>query len=434
MINGIVKIAARFWGQFFPERHIYLRSQGRLRYLTLPSSVQFASGALLALLFLWTTYASVTLAFHQGALDSRDARINELQANYDRLSRDLAQVQQRFVTATLNETNRQKQLAVAVTPPGAAVSTASELAGDVIAESQKSLKPDILPRQRPIGGGVDSTGAFSEVMPRERPKRPAFSLPESMTDLGGRNYAQTPSEPRLSGTTKRLNDNDIVAYLAGDAITAIASLEKLISLTGLDADTMLRRRNDLAANGATAKGGPLLSLPPSMTGKFLRRNLPGELAMPSTRKGRLEMLREALFSLPLAEPVEKYYISSGYGYRRDPFTHAKAFHSGMDLVAPMGDPVRSSAPGTVIFAGRNGPYGNMVEIDHGRGVKSRYGHLSKIAVTRGQKIGLRDLIGLVGNTGRSGTAHLHFEVWFDGKARDPRNFLKAGENVFQRQG
>ena len=88
----------------------------------------------------------------------------------------------------------------------------------------------------------------------------------------------------------------------------------------------------------------------------------------------------------------------------------------------------------IIFAGYNGPYGNMVEIDHGNGVKSRYGHMSRLAVSKGQKVGLRDVIGYVGNTGRSGTAHLHFEVWFDGKPRNPLNFLKAGENVFQRQG
>ncbi|MFP5468412.1 MAG: M23 family metallopeptidase, partial [Alphaproteobacteria bacterium] len=317
----------------------------------------------------------------------------------------------------------------------------------VLAENQdvatvKSGNPGVLPRPRPEALRDETpevlrreTNISSDVLPRMRPVRPVFTLPSNMTAIDGGlpdNDRATSMGPGLTGAKSA--QYDVMAYLAADAHTAVAALEKLINQTGLDADTMLRRRDEAAKPDTHAEGGPLLSLPPSMTAKFLRRNMPRELAMPSTRKGRLEMLREALFSLPLAEPVDKYYVSSAYGYRRDPFTHARAFHSGMDLVAPHGDPVLSSAPGTVIFAGPNGPYGNMVEIDHGRGVKSRYGHLSKITVTRGQKIGLRDLIGRVGNTGRSGTAHLHFEVWFDGKARDPRNFLKAGENVFQRQG
>ena len=76
----------------------------------------------------------------------------------------------------------------------------------------------------------------------------------------------------------------------------------------------------------------------------------------------------------------------------------------------------------------------MIELDHGQGIHTRFGHLSKINVRRGEMVSLRKLIGLVGSTGRSGTAHLHYEVWVDGKPRNPRNFMKAGENVFQRQG
>ncbi len=429
MSNGIVKIAASLWGQLFPERQVYLRSQGRVRYASLTPGLQFTGAAFLLAAFLWTVFVSANFAFQHGTLAGRDVRFDELSASNARLATELAEVQQRFLNTTLELETRQRRLSDLLAQNGG-VRAGAQVTREVI-----PVNPDLLPRPRPGGLHEDIGNLQTDVLPRTRPVRPAFSLPSNMTDLGGglnNEQATRSMDTRLSGA--RNAENDVVAYLAADANTTVSALEKLINLTGLDADTMLRRRDNLKPSEGFAEGGPLLTRPPSMTGKFLRSNLPGELAMPSTRKGRLELLREALFSLPLAEPVDKYYVSSGYGYRRDPFTHARAFHSGVDLVAPHGDPVRSSAPGTVIFAGSNGPYGNMVEIDHGRGVKSRYGHLSKITVERGQKVGLRDLIGLVGNTGRSGTAHLHFEVWFDGKARDPRNFLKAGENVFQRQG
>jgi murein DD-endopeptidase MepM/ murein hydrolase activator NlpD len=435
-------IAANFWRQLFPERQIYLRSQGRVRGVSLSPGAQFTGAAIFLLIFSWMTFASVNFAFHHGALVGRDAQFNALRTSNERLLAEIVQVQQRFLNTTMELEAKKRQLAELLAQNNRADTDIAVLAENQDVATVKSGNPGVLPRPRPEALRDETpevlrreTNISSDVLPRMRPVRPVFTLPSNMTAIDGGlpdNDRATSMGPGLTGAKSA--QYDVMAYLAADAHTAVAALEKLINQTGLDADTMLRRRDEAAKPDTHAEGGPLLSLPPSMTAKFLRRNMPRELAMPSTRKGRLEMLREALFSLPLAEPVDKYYVSSAYGYRRDPFTHARAFHSGMDLVAPHGDPVLSSAPGTVIFAGPNGPYGNMVEIDHGRGVKSRYGHLSKITVTRGQKIGLRDLIGRVGNTGRSGTAHLHFEVWFDGKARDPRNFLKAGENVFQRQG
>ncbi len=450
MINGIVKIAGRSWGQLFTERQIYLRSNGRVRFVSLTPGMQSAFGAFGLLAFMWISFTSVIFFADDAAIISRDAQIAELQANYDRLMQDLVQLKQQASTTVTEvhvaevqvaEVHNDPVLIAKAEAPIVAVPTEAvktDLVSQLDVPAEKALS-DLLPRPRPEGRRSQILdNPDREILPRERPQRPGFSLPENMTSLGTKTYAQdTRFDQSLSrgrGSDSVKAQNDVIAYLASDARTAVDALEKLINLTGLDADTMLRRQDAGTFGAGHAEGGPLLSVPPSMTGKLLRRNLQGDMALPSTRKGRLEMLREALFSLPLAEPVAKYYVSSGYGYRRDPFTRAKAFHSGVDMVAPHGDPVRSSAPGTIIFAGRNGPYGNMVEVDHGNGVKSRYGHLSKIDVTRGQKIGLHDLIGRVGNTGRSGTAHLHFEVWFDGKARDPRNFLKAGENVFQRKG
>lgn len=446
---GVGKIAARVWGQLLPEREIYLRSNGRVRYLSLTPQLQliFGIGGLVAIA--WISFASIYFAVHQERLAARDKQIAEMQTNYFRLTSELANViQKNVIQKNVTQNNSAGMAATEINPREGAI-IASDVGSQVDGQPpvevsaakspsavapEKSFTSDVLPRPRPERPRNTVSNIQKEILPRARPRRPSVSLPDSMTAISGNAYTLDNAAPpglerrRYPDTTKI--QDDVIGYLASDAKTAAVALEKLINLTGLDADTMLRRQGE----GSLAEGGPLLKLPPSMEGKLLRRIMPGDIAVPVTRKGRVEILREALFSLPLAEPVDKYYISSGYGYRRDPFTRAKAFHSGVDMVAPHGHAVRSSAPGTIVFAGRNGPYGNMVEVDHGNGVKSRYGHLSKITVNRGQRIGLRDLIGLVGNTGRSGTAHLHFEVWFDGKPRDPRNFLKAGENVFQRQG
>lgn len=434
MSNGIAMIAAGLWGRLFPERQLYLRSNGRVRYFSLSPLAQFIGAIFFLSVFSWMSYASVYFAFFQGVQPVRDSRYEELRFSYDRLFAELARVQKSIPPANQEVTSGQAEpVSRPVVMNNRTIATTKSEETLVTQDTIKSTA-QLMPRPRPQLLANDAARVEQDIRPRPRPKRAMLNLHNAMTSLpgSGMDYGQTYGlQPLAKQSSAR---SEVLTHLAGDASTAITVIESLISQTGLDADTMLRRQGVVKAMNGTGAGGPLLTLPPSMTAKFLRRNAPGELAVPETRRGRLEMLREALFSLPLAEPVDKYYVSSGYGYRRDPFTRVKAFHSGMDLVAPHGDAVRSSAPGIVIFAGRNGPYGNMVEVDHGRGVKSRYGHLSRISVKLGQKIGLRDTIGLVGNTGRSGTAHLHFEVWFDGKARDPRNFLKAGENVFQRQG
>ena len=106
-----------------------------------------------------------------------------------------------------------------------------------------------------------------------------------------------------------------------------------------------------------------------------------------------------------------------------------ALHSGMDFRAPVGMPAKVTAPGKVIKAGWNGGYGRMVEVDHGNGFATRYGHLSEIVVNEGQKLAAGDIIGKVGSSGRSTGPHLHYEVRHNGDAIDPVRFLKAGKKV-----
>ena len=433
MSNGIVTIVAGLSGKLFPERQIYLRSNGRVRYLNLSPAAQFIYAVIFVFAFSWMFFATVSFAYYHGAMAGRNARYDELRRSRDLLAAELAQTRNRLLQAGLAaNSGKQDQVIHTINEMGAGSGIPSVAENPLVANTRDDIA-DPTPRPRPRTLLEEPVRVGQDVRPRIRPARAIISLRSAMTVLDARTDYSPPHGLRLLSGQPDARE-EVLAHLAGNSNTAITVIEKLINQTGLDADTILRRRNALTPMDNVGEGGPLLAHPPVMTDRYPGRNSPGGVSGPNTRKGRLTMLREALFSLPLAEPVDKYYVSSGFGYRRDPFTHSRAFHSGMDLVAAYGDPVLSSAPGTVIFAERNGPYGNMIEVDHGRGVKSRYGHLSRISVKTGQKIGLRDIIGYVGNTGRSGTAHLHFEVWFDGKARDPRNFLKAGENVFQQQG
>jgi murein DD-endopeptidase MepM/ murein hydrolase activator NlpD len=127
----------------------------------------------------------------------------------------------------------------------------------------------------------------------------------------------------------------------------------------------------------------------------------------------------------IAAPLTAYHLESRFGPRRDPFNGAMAFHAGVDLVAPFRSPVYGAAAGTVIFAGLKDAYGRCIDIDHGNGLVTRYGHLDKILVSRGQRVGAHQEIALLGNTGRSTGPHLHFEVRLNNVPQDPLKFLNA---------
>ena len=149
------------------------------------------------------------------------------------------------------------------------------------------------------------------------------------------------------------------------------------------------------------------------------------------KAARFELLREIFLSVPLASPIEKYYITSSYGYRKDPYTKRRAFHKGIDLGAAWGSDILATASGEISFVGNYGSYGKSVFIDHGNGIQTRYAHLSKIFVKKGETVDLGNIIGKIGNTGRSTGKHLHYEIKVYDKARNPYPFLKIGKNVFK---
>lgn len=130
-------------------------------------------------------------------------------------------------------------------------------------------------------------------------------------------------------------------------------------------------------------------------------------------------------NIPAIQPVlnkDLKRMASGYGWRIDPVYHVRRFHSGMDFSAPVGTDIYATGNGTITFTGWRQGYGETVEVDHGFGYTTRYAHCYKILARRGQKVKRGDVIALVGNTGKSTGPHVHYEVHYNGKAIDPRNF------------
>lgn len=211
-------------------------------------------------------------------------------------------------------------------------------------------------------------------------------------------------------------ESGLVADMAERTRQGIERLRRVVAATGISADRML------ALGDANGLGGPFV--PPSDV-------TPSTVALAElgAELGRLESLRRLVRALPLAPPLERYTVISPFGVRRDPFHGGLARHEGLDLIAVYAADVAATAAGVVTFAGRAGDYGNLVEIDHGFGLRTRYAHLLRIAVRQGDGVALGQTIGRLGSSGRSTGPHVHYEVLIDGKPIDPARFLALGPRV-----
>ncbi|WEK45529.1 MAG: M23 family metallopeptidase [Candidatus Andeanibacterium colombiense] len=196
---------------------------------------------------------------------------------------------------------------------------------------------------------------------------------------------------------------------------ASSALRKL----GLDANAMLR-------SSRSAQGGPLELL---STG---RGSIDPRFEKMGLSVARMESLEDMLESLPQVLPAADWSISSGFGYRADPFTGRGAMHAGLDFRAGYGAPIHAAAKGRVSFVGQRSGYGNVVEIDHSNGLMTRYAHMSAFHARIGTEVAAGDLIGAIGSTGRSTGPHLHFEVRINDRAVNPRPFLEAASHVLEK--
>lgn len=198
--------------------------------------------------------------------------------------------------------------------------------------------------------------------------------------------------------------------------------QSAIRKLGLDPNVMLRNAS------REAMGGPFELLATSNDGKIDPRFERLGLSL-----ARMTALERGLDSIPQFTPTSRAStrVSSGYGYRRDPFNGRPAMHRGMDFKGPHGAPIYSAANGVVSFAGWHAGYGKTIEVRHGNGLSTRYAHMSRFAVRKGQRVAAGDVIGAIGSTGRSTGPHLHFEVRINNRAVNPRPFLERAPDVLK---
>lgn len=215
----------------------------------------------------------------------------------------------------------------------------------------------------------------------------------------------------------------LVDKATGAAQAKLQDTQALIRRLGLDPSRFVASSD---WNGATAGvGGPYIPVSADAEPRFKDLFLSWK---------KLNAMQSAVASIPAFMPVKDYRYTSGFGVRYDPFNGGAAMHAGTDMAGAMGEPIYAAAGGTVLQAGKSNGYGNLVELSHGKGIDTRYGHLSAILVKPGEHVTQGQLIGRMGSTGRSTGTHLHYEVRIDGHAVNPRPFLEASSYVLAAQG
>jgi murein DD-endopeptidase MepM/ murein hydrolase activator NlpD len=264
---------------------------------------------------------------------------------------------------------------------------------------------------------------------------PASSSP--MAAPQGRDRRSSLEPDHTPGIRKSGKDGDIGGKLA----RIEASLDRLdhrqaIALAQLQEryEGKARRLRGVLTDLGLRLDGPALS---GTGGPFVPIKLPGEgngferaIARVNIARKQAEHLSRTLVRVPVRRPVTgEIDLSSTFGVRVDPFLHVAAMHTGLDFRGDPGEAIHATAAGTVISAGWGGGYGKMVEIDHGNGLSTRYGHLSQIDVKVGDEIRIGQVVGRMGSTGRSTGPHLHYETRIDGEAVDPQKFLNAGARL-----
>jgi murein DD-endopeptidase MepM/ murein hydrolase activator NlpD len=431
-----------------------------IRTVALRPIVVWLLVALAPISLVWGGGATLYLVFHDdmlGVLAARQAemqyayedRLAEARGELDRLAgRQLldqnslegkvhellsrqAQLEQRgsIVAALLDETARgaagpnRGRVAGAPTSALSAIGAASPLppAAQAFAPIEPaSATPTTAPKPRP----VEEPREHVSLIPK------SGSEGESSAELAAAadNPALGPSA-RLSLIGYALDRTERRQATALREIDATARqdaerLQSVVAKTGLAADSLA------APSPKGGVGGPFIPVNVDAGAPAFDKALASaarDVAV-ADRLGRLMPF------LPVRAPlVGEAEVSSPFGYRPDPFLGRPALHPGVDLVQEYGAEIHATAGGRVVHAGPTGGYGNMVEIDHGNGLATRYGHMSEILVEEGQEVKAGAALGRIGTTGRSTGPHLHYEVRIDGEPVDPERFLQAGAPLFASQ-
>jgi murein DD-endopeptidase MepM/ murein hydrolase activator NlpD len=361
---------------WFPDREFIMRSQGQVRFIKISTRLQLWGAALVAgLLTAWL----LTMAI---------MAVTQYTANRDRLA--LLDREAKVTTAESRVSAYGDDLK--------GVTEELRMRQDVLDKIVPSLPDDVRSGETVSNSSTATAQTVDKV---------SALIPEAagLAQIEARQLAFVERLTRLADRRS-------------------AAAEARITALGMSSSAMLTALDDRAA-----QGGPFLALATSRDG-----SLDPRFQRLGVSLARMEALERGLAGIPQVNPASLEYISSGFGYRSDPFTGAGAFHAGLDFKGPIGAPIYAAAAGRVSFAGVHQGYGNCIEIDHGNGLMTRYAHMSRFAAQIGQTVAAGDVIGAIGNTGRSTGPHLHFEVRINDRPVNPRPFLEAAARVQQASG
>ncbi|MGB3167750.1 MAG: M23 family metallopeptidase [Alteraurantiacibacter sp.] len=357
----------------FPERELFMRSQGQVRFLTITSRMQMIAASLVLLAVIgWSTSVGVA-AFSQYRASSERASLLEREAHVAQSEDRFAEYRDDIASTAADLERRQAFLEemYSILPEDVKVTDDGETVTDSAAESDEliSMIREVFPE----------AAGLAEIEARQ------LALVEALTRYADRRAAKA---------------------------------EEAIRTLGLDPRVV--------ATDETAMGGPFEAMSTEADGSLDPRFERLGLSL-----ARMSSLERGLESIPQYMPADINMISSGFGPRRDPFNGSAAMHRGLDFRGPTGAPIHATAAGHVSFVGVKSGYGNVVEISHGRGMITRYAHMSRFKTRVGAEVAAGDVIGAIGSTGRSTGPHLHFEVHINGRPVNPRPFLETAPHVLE---
>ena len=408
MISDMKAKAAEHLNKWFPERQIIHRTSGQINSFVVGKKTQiFVSlGALFVIV--WCVLTLGNLLWGHNPLRSPSKEVKRVEAEYER----------RLANSRANEANA---LALLESQRQEFQQARQEF------EQRHGVIRDIV-SSRTSGAAFDAPAPITSVKYASNNVMMApivrDALPRrSRTDIIETQKAEITGLSGVSLTNLAKDQNDILIDTEANAQYSIEFNRAIVREAGLSVDTLLKQ-------GANGSGGPEIAIQSSDltdSGAFTPRT-----ESIRARVEQADAMARAMKSVPLGHPVDdEYYRTSAFGPRKDPFTKRTAFHGGVDLAGRQNSAIVATADGKVSFVGTRSGYGRVVEIDHEHGIKTRYAHLAKAHVKRGQIVAKGEKIGGMGSSGRSTSTHLHYEVIFQGRTKDPEKFIKAGRYVQQ---
>jgi len=424
--------------RIFPDRELMLRTDGKIRFVKVSKTLQVSTFGFLLIVTGWAIFASFSFFIHDEIVASKNQEILNARMVYRSLLADVSEYQNKFSSLT-DELGENHGLMLDLVEKNATLQQNLRSAKTKLETSQTQ-------HVRIVTARTILTGKLANIENEMKALNSHnFNLKGNLnsvtTDLESalseRNFARAQGKNLSRRVTKLENEldtlhkseKDILIQLTERTKESIDDIQFVLKRTGIKVAKLLK------ANGAGVKknqgqGGPFIALKPDTEPA---KRLKATLANLNSHLVQYEELDALMKRLPLAAPLDYFSISSHYGKRRDPINKRWAKHYGLDFGGAKRTSVYVTAPGRVTYAGRKGKYGKYIEVDHGFGFKTRYGHLNKILVKRGQKVDYRTKIGLMGSTGRSTGPHLHYEILVKGKQKNPWRFIKAGRYVYKRQ-